>query len=84
MGDLTFNQKQMIYWITERNHIRELKECGSPKPWTNNIVMQETYFCNVNREDDKVTIWIRSNWHYDFCPEYYDLAMIVARIFNQP
>jgi len=84
MDNLTHNQNQMIYWIKERNNIRIRKEGNSPKPWTDNVIMQETYFCNVNREDDKVTKWIRENWTYNFCPEYYDLAMIVARIFNQP
>ncbi len=84
MEHLTFNQKQMIKWITERDSIRLKKATGMAKPWSNNFVMQETYFCNVNREDDKVTVWIRDNWRYGVSPKYYDLAMIVARIFNLP
>lgn len=91
---LTPNQKQMVYWILERDNIRQLKEAGKPKPWSDNPVMQETYFCNVNREDDRVTKWIRQNWTYpvtldDFgseesTAESYTFAMVVARIFNQP
>lgn len=87
MVNLTDNQKQMIYWITERDRIRKLKESGLPAPWSENPVMQSTYFCNVNREDDKVTQWIRSNWRYPKLQEqavWYDLAMITARIFNLP
>ena len=91
---LTFNQSQMVYWILERESIRQLKEAGKPKPWTHNKIMQEVYFCNVNREDDKVTRWVRENWTYpttidDFgCSEdtvsSYTFSMVVARIFNQP
>ena len=87
---LTFNQEQLIYWVNERENIRKNKEAGLSAPWSNNPVMQETYFCNVNREDDKVTKWIRQNWTYPNdilgyeCSKYYDFAMIVARIFNLP
>lgn len=91
---LTFNQMQMVYWIRERENIRKLKEAGEPKPWSDNPVMQETYFCNVNREDDRVTKWIRENWTYptrieefqdeEETRETYTFSMVVARIFNQP
>lgn len=87
---LTPNQEQLVYWITERESIRKKKEAGLFAPWSDNPVMQETYFCNVNREDDKVTKWIRQNWTYpcdalgEECSDYYDFAMIVARIFNLP
>lgn len=91
---LTYNQQQMVYWIIERENIRLKKEAGDPAPWSSNPVMQETYFCNINREDDTVTRWIRENW---VCPvttgdlgeelptgETFDFSMIVARIFNLP
>lgn len=81
---LTDNQKQLIYWILERNSIRIQKDSGMKAPWSKNEVMQETYFCNVNREDDRVTKWIRTHWSYTLAPDYYDFAMIVARIFNLP
>lgn len=80
---LTENQKLFVYWVTERESIRKKKEAGLPAPWTDNPVMQETYFTNVNREDDKVTRWIRNNWKYEGrFKECYDFAMVVARLFN--
>ena len=82
---MTSNQKQFIYWVTERENIRLLKEQGSPKPWTDNKVMQETYFCNVNRENDKVTKWIRRR--YKTIRPYTgndEFNMIVARLVNKP
>ena len=91
---LTSNQEQMAYWITERDNIRQRKEAGKPKPWSTNPVMQSVYYCNVNREDDRVTRWIRNNWTYptglddfgtgDSTVSSYTFAMVVARIFNQP
>lgn len=57
-------QEELVYWITERESIRHLKEVEKvPKPWTTDPVMQVTYFCNVHREDDRVTRWIRQKWH---------------------
>ena len=80
---LTVNQKEMVYWINERESIRKKKELGELAPWSDNPVMQVTYFCNVNREDDKVTKWIRDNWLYNG-DEAYDVAMTVARICHSP
>lgn len=81
---LTQNQQLMKYWIEERERVRRFKEAGSLKPWSSDLIFCTTYFCNIHREDDKVTKWIRENWTYGFCPEYYDFAMIVARLFNLP
>lgn len=74
---------ELIYWITERERVRILKEGDHPKPWSDDPVFQSVYFCNVRREDDKVTRWIRTNWSH---PEHHNfvLAMCVARIFNYP
>ncbi len=80
---MTYNQAQLIYWINERDRIRVKREKGDPKPWSNNDVMRGTYFCNVDREDDKVTKWIRENWTCED-PYFYPIAMITARIFNLP
>ena len=57
------NQEQLIYWINEREAIRQRKAHDQPKPWSDNPVMQTTYFCNVHREDDKVTKWVRDTYH---------------------
>lgn len=47
-------------------------------------MFQTTYFCNVRREDDKVTKWIRTNWSHTYPRENYTLAMMAARLFNRP
>ena len=52
---LTKNQEALVHWITERWSILKKREAGQSKPWTEDKVLQSEYFCNVNREDDKVT-----------------------------
>ena len=73
-------EHDVVYWIRERERVRRAKEsCNSPPPWSLDPVFQTTYFCNVRREDDKVTKWIRQNWPHD------DIGLVVlARMFNLP
>jgi len=47
-------------------------------------VFQNTYFCNVHREDDRVTRWVRENYTPDIFGEYYEVAIVAARLFNRP
>lgn len=39
-----------------------LRRCaGEPGPWTDDPILQEYRFCNIFREDDRVTRWMREN-----------------------
>jgi hypothetical protein len=76
---------RLAYWINEREKIRKQKDSGKPPPWTEDKILQTFKFCNVRREDDRVTRWIDSNWrspHYD--DERAWFAMGVARLINFP
>lgn len=53
--------EKFIYWIRERQSILNKRREGLPKPWTDDDVLQSYYFCNVRREDDKVSVWLREN-----------------------
>jgi hypothetical protein len=53
--------ERLLYWITERHDIHLKKSTGKPKPWTNDKVMQSTFFTNPYRENDKTTVWFRKN-----------------------
>lgn len=55
-----------------------------PKPWTRDPVFQRTYFCNVHREDDKVTQYIRRDFLLPVLEDYYEFAIAVARFINWP
>jgi hypothetical protein len=77
-------QELLEYWIEEREKIRELKESGAERPWSADHVFQWTYFCNVHREDDRVTRWIRQNYTPAIFGDNYELAIVAARLFNWP
>jgi hypothetical protein len=51
----------LAYWINEREAMRLRREAGLPSPWSHDPAMATVRYCNVHREDDKVTRWLRSN-----------------------
>lgn len=79
-------QDILVYWINERQRILKLKEAGATKPWSDDPIFQTTYFCNVRREDDKVTKWIRKNIvPLDFeTMNRYNWAICISRLINWP
>jgi len=52
---------ELSHWINEREAIRHRREAGLPPPWTTDPYMANVRYCNVHREDDKVTRWLRNN-----------------------
>ena len=73
-----------FWYINERQSILENKKQGE-FPHTLNPVLQEYSFCNVHREDDKVTTWLRKNWREPY-KDHPNLpfSMSVARQINWP
>lgn len=76
---------ELLHWVKERESIRAKKEAGLPKPWTNDPILRDYKFCNVRRNDDRVTRWIHDHWLHPYADsEHITFAMCVARIFNWP
>ena len=73
-----------MYWVAERESIRIKKEAGRDKPWTADNVFQTTYFCNVHREDDKVTRWIRSFYSRHVDSPMFEYNILFSRFINRP
>lgn len=80
------HQDLFLYWIQERWAIYERKVRDmEPKPWSDDPVFQQTYFCNVHRESDKVTRWIRENWSIEnLGADNYEFYMVLSRFLNWP
>lgn len=77
--------KLMAHWITEREALRGRRELGLPAPWTKDPILAGYRFCNVHREDDKVTKWIAANWRIPFADsKNLTAAMALARLLNNP
>lgn len=75
----------LAYWVRERERIREEKERGAPPPWTDDEVLSAYRFCNVRREDDLVTRWIRDHIRVPFDEhQHLWLMLCIARQVNWP
>lgn len=79
------NYEPLFYWVREREQIRMRKEGDQPQPWTDDIILAMYRFCNVRREDDRVTLWIRENIRKPFADHpYLWLMLCIARQINWP
>lgn len=77
--------RPLFDWVVERENIRIRKEGGQPLPWTSDPILATYRFCNVRREDDRVTIWIRDNIRKRFSNHpYLWLMLCIARQINWP
>lgn len=79
------NINPLLRFILERDAIYRRKTEGQPKPWTRDSILQRYRFCNVYRELDTVTIWIREHWRepHRGDPDLW-FAMTIARFVNWP
>jgi hypothetical protein len=48
-------------YARERYTIMQRKNGNQAKPWTEDPILLKYRFCNIFREDDKVTVWFRQN-----------------------
>jgi hypothetical protein len=76
---------RLAHWIKEREAIRERRANGERAPWSKDPILRTYRFCNVHREDDRVTRWIDDNWRKPnaYNPHMWH-AMIIARLLNWP
>jgi hypothetical protein len=79
------NYEPLFYWVREREAIRIRKDSGLPYPWTNDPVLLSERFCNVRREDDTGTVWIREHIRSRFAGyPFLWLMLCIARQINWP
>lgn len=78
------NPLPLFAWMTERHAIYERRRSGAQKPWTSDPVLQSYRFCNVFRELDTTTIWIRENIREPYAdhPNLW-FMLAIARTFNR-
>lgn len=78
--------KELVAFIKEREAIRLAKEAGQPRGlWTKDPILATYRFCNVRREDDRMTRQLRG--YADVCEatghEDEWFWWVVARLFNK-
>lgn len=72
----------LAHWINEREAIRLRREAGVAPPWTADPTMATVRYCNVHREDDKITRWIRGNPVYSHASNDVWVT-VLARMVNR-
>lgn len=72
-------------FMLQRHAIYLKRAAGSQKPWTEDPILQRYRFCNVYRELDTVTIWIRKNIREPYAdhPNLW-FMLCMARQINWP
>lgn len=81
-------RERLLYFIRMREEARLRKELvGGPPPYSTDPIIGAYRFCNINREHDAVTKWVKVNVR----DKYQDQGMkflvpqiLTARIFNEP
>lgn len=84
---MTGRAVDLAYWINARENMRVLKEKypDAPPPFSGDPDMANVRYCNVHREDDKVTRWIAKHWRNPNANRpNLTLAMVAARMINWP
>jgi hypothetical protein len=82
---MTPDYSPLWHWIREREAIRVKKDRGDAPPWTVDPILSTYRFCNVRREDDRVTVWIRKNIREPFHDHpLLWLMLCIARQINWP
>lgn len=75
--------KDFFKFISERHQIYLNRQTGMSFPWTEDEILQTYSFCNVFRELDTVTIWLRENWREPYADHpNLPFAMAMARQIN--
>jgi hypothetical protein len=72
-------------FVIARHNVWVARDAGLDKPWTKDPILQSYRFCNMYRELDTVTQWLRSNWSATLGkhPDAW-FAMVIARLVNHP
>ena len=84
---LTPNQKLFHHWVTTREQVRIARAQGKPFPWSDDEIINATHWCNINRENDRVTKWIRNRYGMNTpteSPTRFTTMMVIARVINLP
>ncbi len=76
--------KEFFAFARERYNIYLKRQAGEQRPWTKDDYLRQFKFCNVFRETDATTVWIRENIRDPLrdSPSVFQ-AMLIARWFNR-
>lgn len=68
----------LFEWIKERERVRIRKDRGDPYHWTEDPIIATYRLCNVRREDDRGTVWVRDHIRTPATPTATPIAFVAA------
>ena len=81
----TAGERYNIYLRRTANEPLPLRPPDYSPSWTKDPIFQKYKFCNLFREHDKVTVWLRENWREPYADHpNLPFAMALARLINWP
>ena len=81
---MTIQLDKFFEYARERYRIFLRRQEGQSKPWTTDDVLRQFRFCNIFREDDATTIWVRENIREPLRDDAFVLpAIAICRWFNR-
>jgi len=79
------NVSELARFMEERHRIYLRRSSGQPGPWTQDPILRDNRFCNIFRELDRVTIWVRENIREPFAShDHLWFMLAIARYINWP
>lgn len=77
--------EEFFLFMKERHNVYVRRAKGQPFPWTADEILSTYRFCNVYRELDKVTVWVREHVREPFSNhKLLWLMLCAARQINHP
>ncbi len=80
------NRERFVYFVHKREAMRVNKLTGVT-PYSDDPILSQFSFCNINREHDAVTMFIHENFRkpfYQMGRQFMVRQMLFCRIFNEP
>lgn len=76
--------QQFVGFVKERLAVYQRRALGLPAPWTEDEILQKYRFCNIERECDRTTVWIREHLREPVSDSpLLVVLMVIARLINR-
>lgn len=77
--------RRFVAFVSERERVRLARAAGRPAPWTRDPILQQYKFTNVQREHDRVTIWVDQHIRKPYAQhDHLWFMLALARQINWP
>lgn len=71
-----------VYYFNERELIRQKKEAGLPKPWTDDPILQQYSFTNILRKHDKTSQYLINTYYNENFYCSFEESLFNAMVFR--